>query len=105
MKKNMILGVAASVFAVGSAFATLAPETAWVLAKLSASETTFTCRQTSVQCNNVGATACQVQVNTTINGGTKIANGRKQSVSCTPVLTDNTGGVLEAPNTFYDVQQ
>jgi len=104
MKNNLILGAIATVFAVGSAFATLAPETAYVRAKLTSTQANFTCQQTSVACDLIGSLACNVEVNTTINGGTKIVNGRRQSTNCTPVLTNSTSTAIVAPDTFYDVQ-
>jgi len=103
MKQNLILGAIASILATGSALATLAPETAWIRAKTSASQSTFTCQQTSVQCDNIGASVCLVQVNTTINGGTKVVNGRR-GPACIPVLTCSDIVPMPAPDTFYDAQ-
>jgi len=102
MKRNMIIGIIACAVAVSSAFTTVAPETAYVLAKTSASQPSFTCQATSVQCNNAAPFACQVTVNTTINGGTKTVNGRR-ATSCT-LLSGESAVPAQAPETFYDIQ-
>jgi len=103
MKKNLIIGISACALAVGSAFATLVPETVYVKAKISASQTSFLCEQTSVQCGNNSLIACQIRVTTTIpGGGSKIVNGRRNSLECTTVLTG--GDLIIAQNVFHDVQ-
>lgn len=104
MKKNMILGGIACALAAGAVFATSAPETAYIRSKLSASETQFTCRATTVSCENNVPNACKIRVNTTINGGSKIVNGERFSNDLfSPVLT---GGELltQALCVFYDIQ-
>lgn len=62
--KNIILALAAMVFAVGSAFSFKdAATTAWVKVRYSTQAPgTFTCRNTGISCNDSGPTACKVRI-------------------------------------------
>jgi len=102
MKKNVILGVIASVFAIGSAFATLAPETASIFTKANANAQ-FVCTQTNVSCNNVGSTACTVKINTTLSGIKTVPGRSFNDGQCSPVLTNSTAAPTAA-GTVYDAQ-
>lgn len=102
MKKNMIIGAIASIFAIGSAFATLAPETAYILGKTTSAQTTFACYRLSLTCDNTGVEACIIRVNTTLNGS-KNTYGRR-GPNCTPILTNTTATPIIYNNeVFYDV--
>jgi len=102
MKKNIILGIGAFVFAVSSAFAAMAPATAWVLAKTSPSSS-FVCRAVSAICDNIGSATCLVEVNVTISGGTEIVTGRR-GTTCSPTLTNSSQAPIPVLDSFYDVQ-
>ena len=100
MKKNIIIGILATVFAVGSAFATLAPVPTGILAKI-APTAPFTCQRcSSLACDNSGPFPCIIQVNTTLSG-VKLVPGRFYP-QCQPILTHTSSAPLFCPVTFFD---
>jgi hypothetical protein len=82
--KNLLLGLIAFVFAVGSAFASLlAPANIWVKARLT-SGGSITCVDTQVTCANSGAVRCTVTV--PVQQGSGVTSSTYRNSGCTVAI-------------------
>jgi hypothetical protein len=88
--KNLLLGLIAFVFAIGSAFASLlAPAEIWVKARRTCAGI-ISCVNTEVTCANAGAVRCKVQL--PVQQGNNTTSKTYKNSSCTlPIFRPDAG--------------
>ena len=103
--KNVVLGLIAFVFAIGSAFASLLTplaQDAYAQTKLTSADEQWECRKVG-QCAEAGTIPCEVLVPTTASGNVKVVARPMNECPTGQILhnsEDDVQGIIE----FYDVQ-
>jgi len=101
--KNLILGLLAFVFAIGSSFASLifAPDPAYVKVQMTGPSDPFTCQPTGLSCNASAGPICRVAI--LVQGVSTTVDARKIT-TCIKPLFDSRPFIGQSTLNVYSVE-